>query len=82
MQISKLQQQQAGLIKEKSKPFINRIVVNLKAGYDMPIDPQNNFMLMPSVFCEFGYSKVRGLQNVINSQASETIAQTRSPVWN
>lgn len=68
MQMSKLQNDQAkGLEKEKTKPFINRIVVNLKSGYDMPIDPLNNFMLMPSVFCEFGYSKDKGLHNVINS---------------
>ena len=49
----------------------------------MPIDLGRSFDLMPSIYCEVGYSKLPdGLQNRLNSQASSTKVCDRNPVWN
>lgn len=64
--------------------LVNRLVVDLKCGFDMPLDLTQNMQLLPSVYCEVSYSnRPHGDGGVIlNSQASSTKQLTRNPVWN
>lgn len=64
--------------------LVNRFVVDLKCGFDMPLDLTQNMQLLPSVYCEVSYSAERQAEGgmILNSQASSTKQLTRNPVWN
>ena len=42
---------------KRMEGFLSKIVMHLKSGIDMPIDQARNMDLMPSIYCEVGYSK-------------------------
>ena len=68
---------------EATPEFVSKIVVHLHSGYDMPIDQARSHDLMPSVYCEVGYSKYQnGYQNQLNAQTSSTKVCSRNPIWN
>jgi hypothetical protein len=64
--------------------LVNRFVVDLKCGFDMPLDLTQNLQLLPSIYCEVSYSNGRQSDGgiIMNSQASSTKQLTRNPVWN
>jgi len=46
---------------------VNKVLVDVKGGYDMPIDPIRGYEVMPSIYCEFGYSRQGGISKALNS---------------
>ena len=36
----------------------NRFLVDLKCGYDMPMDTAHNLAVLPSIYCECSYSAI------------------------
>ena len=67
---------------KRMEGFLNKIVTHLKCGFDMPIDHARNLELMPSIYCEVGYSKTKGLQNILSFDRSSTVHGERYPSWN
>lgn len=45
----------------REKKFVNKILVDIKSGFDMPIDPLRGYEVMPSIYCEVGYLKQGGI---------------------
>lgn len=58
----------------------NRFVVDLKCGYDMPMDSQYQMTMMPSVYCECSYSAIPATP--LQQQSSVSVPQSRNPLWN
>ena len=49
----------------------------------MPIDEGLGCDMMPSIYCEVGYSKhPGGIRKAINVATSQTKVNTRNPMWN
>ena len=44
--------------KEEDANFANKVVLDLKSGFDMPINSENGYSLQPSVYCEIGYKQL------------------------
>lgn len=62
--------------------MVNRFAINLRAGYDMPLDPMNNYEMMPSVFCDVSVGPKPGVEYHEDIVRSSTCLQSRNPVWN
>ena len=87
MELEKLQEKGDGRTsidhsQKRMEGFLSKIVTHLKCGVDMPIDIAKKGELLPSIYCEVGYSKHQGIENILNYDRSSTVNCERFPVWN
>lgn len=64
------------------------IIVDLKSGYDMPVDANLDYQQSPSVYCEVSYRSRQEDQANIVQQRDQKQSQSlpsinmRNPLWN
>ena len=72
--------------KEEQANFANKVVVDLKSGFDMPVNSESAYSIQPSVYCEIGYKKLGEYFTYQTDPAmlvrTRTCVQTRNPIWN
>jgi len=64
------------------KQFQNRFIIDLKSGYDMPIDSLAQSGLMPSVYCQISVGIKNRDEFQVGFIQSSTCVKQRHPIWN